>query len=277
MFKKLLKHDFKVIYKNALPLSVAALACSVIGGISINILNNTSNVHPVFSAMLGMSTLLSVLVIFAAILGFQILIYAHFYKNLFTDEGYLTFTLPVKRFSILLSKTLNAMIWTAISGVLSAVLVFTCMICSGEIVGVIELFKFFATLFDFKSFLEGFWITVYILEVILICVAISAMQINLIQFCIAFGSTLAKKHKVLASFGIYYVVNAATSFAFQIFVILNAQPIANLIDVLSRQNPYFLLVAIALILLLILLIISAIAVLFFALSMRRIKYHLNIS
>jgi hypothetical protein len=108
-------------------------------------------------------------------------------------------------------------------------------------------------------------------------VAISAMQINLIQFCIAFGSTLVKKYKVLASFGIYYVVNAATSFAFQIFVILNAQPIANLIGVLSRQNPYFLLVAIALILFLILLIISAIAVLFFALSMRRIKYHLNIS
>ena len=277
MFKKLLKHDFKAIYKNALPLSIAALACSVIGGISINILNHSSNIHSVFKAMLGLSSLLSALVIVAAILGFQILIYAHFYKNLFTDEGYLTFTLPVKRFSILLSKTLNALIWTTISGVVAVVLVLICMIFAGETVGVVELFKSFAKIFAFRSFLEGFWIMVYILEGILICMAISAMQINLIQFCIAFGSTLAKKHKVLASFGIYYVVNAATSFAFQIFVILNVNPITEMFSFLSRNNPYMLLVAIALFLLLIFIIVAAIAVLFFSLSMRRIKYHLNIS
>ena len=38
-----------------------------------------------------------------------------FYKNFFTDEGYLMFTLPVKTSDLILSKTLVAVIWRLIS------------------------------------------------------------------------------------------------------------------------------------------------------------------
>ena len=114
---------------------------------------------------------------------------------------------------------------------------------------------------------------------VLILVALSVMQINLIQFCITLGATLVKKHKILASVGIYYAVNSALSFLAQILAIFSIEPITTWFDYISRtdQTPYPYLFAILIILLIVFIFISVIAVIFYSLSVFRIKSRFNLS
>ena len=63
----------------------------------------------------GLLAVVMVLAIIAACFLVFFIICAHFYRNLMTDEGYLTFTLPVKTSEILWSKLITAMLWTIIS------------------------------------------------------------------------------------------------------------------------------------------------------------------
>ena len=44
-----------------------------------------------------------VMAIIASAVVTELLVFVRFYKNFFTDEGYLTFTLPVSRKDLLLS------------------------------------------------------------------------------------------------------------------------------------------------------------------------------
>ena len=65
----------------------------------------------------GLLAVVMVLAIIAACFLVFFIICAQFYRNLMTDEGYLTFTLPVKTSEILWSKLITAMLWTIISSV----------------------------------------------------------------------------------------------------------------------------------------------------------------
>ena len=280
MFGKLLKHDFKAVLKGSLPIAIAAIVASVIGGLSINFMvSASSGDNELLEALISVATFLYYIVVISAPLGIQILIYSHFYKNLFTDEGYLTFTLPVKRSSVLLSKTLNALIWTTISAVMSLILIMVSIICAGALTTAIDVLKSILSLLRFTSFTEFIWAVTYAIMIILISVAFTAMQINLIQFCITLGATLVKKHKILASVGIYYAVNSALSFAAQIFAIVSINPIFDWFEYLSKtnQSPYSYLWVILLILLAIFVLIAVITMIFYTLSMHRIKYRLNIA
>ena len=116
MFAKLLKHEFKTTCRSLGILSIAALVSGAVGGlmlyfalqdvedISRNILQTLSNL------LLG--GIYIGLFIFGA--GSSIYLYYNFYKNKFTDEGYLTFTLPASTHQILLSSILNILIWEII-------------------------------------------------------------------------------------------------------------------------------------------------------------------
>ena len=58
-----------------------------------------------------------------------ILVYVRFFKNFFSDEGYLTFSFPVPRRTLYLAKTVNAFIWNlATVGVVALVAVFAMLV-----------------------------------------------------------------------------------------------------------------------------------------------------
>ena len=126
MLKKLMHYDFKSVFKLWWIGAVSTIALSVIGGFLAEIFTTDRDIpEPIY-----------VLAIFGAILvyiGFlafgifaEILVYLRFYKNLFTDEGYLTFTLPAKRQSILNSKvflgTLTSILTAIVLGIDSMII-----------------------------------------------------------------------------------------------------------------------------------------------------------
>ena len=149
-----------------------------------------------------------------------ILVFLRFYKNLYTDEGYLTFTLPVKRTAIHLSKTVNALFWHTAH----ALLLILCVLMIALFAPAAEPGQFFINPIVFREFGElmsmiwaeiGAWSILYAAEILLLIFIQIAFTIALIQFCITFASMLVKKAKLLLGIGIYYVVNAVISFVAQ--------------------------------------------------------------
>ena len=102
----------------------------------------------------------------------------------------------------------------------------------------------------FKLFWDeiGAWLIVYIVEAILFSAVSQFFGIALLEFCITTGSVVAKKHKVLASVGIYAGATMIIS-AISQFLSLFLQLTVSLggIEVLSKLSEQSALVSIALI------------------------------
>ena len=131
MLIKLLKYDFRSLRRYCIPLLFAMLAGTVLGMICLPLVYGLGDVLPnvaeEFSFLFAMGMMFSLfgclgaffLILLSAGL-FQLMVCVDFYKSLITDEGYLTFTLPVKRREIIFSKVINGVLWCLI-GVVSAI------------------------------------------------------------------------------------------------------------------------------------------------------------
>ena len=114
MLQKVLKYDLRAIFKYWWILAVSSFGASIIGGIGLNLfinaVNSTKDINPFLIIFAFLSMLLGFLAISAFVIGNEIFILIRYYRNFFTDEGYLTFTLPVKRSTLFNSKIITALI-----------------------------------------------------------------------------------------------------------------------------------------------------------------------
>lgn len=121
MLGKLFKYDMKALSRVLVPLHIAAaglaLVACVCGFVGFNA-GGVSTGAAGFSEAVTVSMLValafSVLGVFSATIATIVVIIHRFYKNLFTDEGYLTLTLPVTANQIVLSKVLAGLLWLLI-------------------------------------------------------------------------------------------------------------------------------------------------------------------
>ncbi len=219
MFKKLLKYDKKAVSKlwwiGALISFGSALISAFLFRFVLPILE--SNIQDDFIQTISglgiTAAILSLVTVFSAGIFTEVLLFIRFYKHFFTDEGYLTFTLPVKRSTLLLSKTVNAAIWNlAHFGVILAAMVLFAIIAippepNGPFFNLI-VFETIGALLSFSWETIGGWLIVYIAEGFLFLFVSLIFSIILIQFCITFGSTVVKRAKLILSIGIYYAISS---------------------------------------------------------------------
>lgn len=95
MFAKLLKYDLRAVFKYWWMAAVASAIIAALGGICISIVNVD---YTKYGALQTIATLGIVLAVIGIVIFFtlsEILVLVRFYKNFYSDEGYLTFTLPV--------------------------------------------------------------------------------------------------------------------------------------------------------------------------------------
>ena len=224
MFGKLLKHEFRSQRGVLGWLTVAVLGAGGLGAVAVQLL-----IHIFRDQMHAAETIISesretfliiaavALVFLLVILLVGITLYANavylilcyrFYKHHFTDEGYLTFTLPATTHQILLSSICNMLIWTVIS-VIAVLLSLTIMGIpllvlvqqqSAEILPAIG--TGFAELYG-----ENFG---WLMTVVMVCAALGQMILPLLAITI--GAQIAKKYKLLAGIGIYIGLNTVVSF-----------------------------------------------------------------
>lgn len=221
MFAKLLKHEFKSQAKLMLILSLAALGAGVVGGGMLALfMHLIESEMDTTGAIIGtvFSMMIMIFMIFAIVaysMAVMILLAYRFYKHHFSDEGYLTFTLPASSHQILLSGILNFLIWQVIASVVAFVSimvimtpVFTMLIRETGMPQMIFNESFLEVLYtDMGVEYTGWYILLQILSAIFSYVGTAV----LILTSITIGSVVAKKHKILASVGIYYGINMAMS------------------------------------------------------------------
>ena len=237
MLRKLLKYDFRSVLRIWWIAAVVALGSSVMGAFALRFFLSLTQAPEVALESQEISLayvaslilfIFSIIAIIASVLVMEILVFWRFYTHFFTDEGYLTFTLPVSRKKLLLSKTLNALIWTAIQAVLLVICALIFMLVApnpgpgdGFFNPVLFVWLKEGVSFLMKGALELFgagWIIAYTLVGLVIALGVTLFSISLVHFCIGLGAVIAKKHKLIAAIGTYYLVNAVISFVSQMLV-----------------------------------------------------------
>jgi len=206
MFVKLFKHDWKANAKLFTILGAGVLALGCICGVVIRFMESYGDSDELVllaipATMFLVFSILAIVLYAAAVNLVQLI---RFYKSRFTDQGYLTFTLPVKTWHIFMSYALNLLVWGAISIAVSILSLFL-MVLIGS-------FETFSGIFDvsFDLMFQEVSVTNYIA---LIFYGIASLIYGIVEplFAIILGCTVAKKHKVLATIGFMYGMSMVTS------------------------------------------------------------------
>lgn len=241
MLRKLLRYDFKAVLKYWWIAAVSVLVLSVLGGSCISVMTSEKDLPEVAMAMATIGMMLVVLSYGVLAFLTMILIFIRFYKNFFSDEGYLTFTLPVKRTQLLNSK-LIASVTTMCITIFVLFLGVLVMLAVGFAEEVFtqqfwtDFWEGIRGLFAELSGAELSYLLTYIVEVLLLMVLAEVFSCLFLFNCITFGSIITKKAKVIASIGIYYGVNSVLSFVIQLFYLFSIPALGYWISNLSQAQ-----------------------------------------
>ena len=260
MFIKLFKYEFRHNAKIIAIMSAVALVVALVGGLAMNGLMEVSSTmesmeprpETVMLMMFGMMSLVLVFYICIAVLAayiFAVMLVNlwRFYKHKFTDEGYLTFTLPVKTRDIWFSSLLSNLLWLVIAyavffvGMMGmyAVGIIPIMREIGVLVGLKQLLQMVSwqelvgDLWEvFKSILSVPGYVPYILLTMLLSLLAPVYSTVLMMTCVTVGSVLVKRFKVLMSVGLYVGVTGLLSTLAYIGMVLPSFAMILLIDYL---------------------------------------------
>lgn len=162
-----------------------------------------------------------------------------FYKNMYSNEGYLTFSLPVSNHAHLLTKILTGAIFEVLGIIIAIITVLIAFASIKEFW--IGIANFFTEIYDAIVSINGVHIIFYLLEIIILIV-ISLVSSPLIYYtCVSLGQ-LGKKNRIVLAVLIYYgftiAVQIISSFGMVILSILGMNgffdPLSNFIDL----HPY---------------------------------------
>ena len=217
MYSKLLKYDWRATRGMLGLLCAISLGAALAGGGTMRYLiwasdyNRESTLLIVVNVMAMIACFLSICV--CGVAGLFLHIW-RFYKSRFTDEGFVTFTLPVTTHQILLSSLLNTVIGMVLLGLTICLCVPVWLLVGfsgveGFFPALWELLpqipKMFSEIFR-KEEMKYFWAMLVNIPVGFLA------EIVVLMLSVTIGSVIAKKHKILASVGCYYGINLVLSF-----------------------------------------------------------------
>lgn len=215
MFTKLLKQEWRATRGFLGLLCLICLGAAVLGGGAIRYLVWMS----MQEADMTLGIVLCALALVAAVLSLSVcgaasvvLVVARFYKSRFTDEGYLTFTLPVTAHENLLSSLANS----AICVVLACVTILVCL--AGMLVFGFSGVEAFRTAFqdDFTSLFRMIGDALGKEPALVVLMALNLVfglvcELVVLMLSVTIGSVIAKKHKIIAAVAVCYGIHLGLS------------------------------------------------------------------
>lgn len=215
MLKKLLKQEWKSF--SAAPTITMIILTAVTLILMGTFMTSFWDQDNIFVNLFASLTILAYIFSLAA-LSFCVMLCTavRFYKNLFTDEGYLMFTLPVKTSDLLLSKALVAILWRLISDVfiiLSIMGIATVGISYLSDTSIIQFFEEFSDIFRelFSSMQESLTVPIPLFFLWLLLIGIGSLVSGtlFIYTCICLGQFWSR-HKIggaiIAYFGLRFIL-----------------------------------------------------------------------
>lgn len=196
MLGKLFKHELKETGKLLLPLNLIIVVYTFIGAIMLGsrLFEND------YMTMMGVaSLLLYILSIFAIFIVTFVFFAVRFYKTMYSNQGYLTHTLPVSTGSIIHTKVLVSSFWVLVTMIITVVSIFT-MVAVPLGKHIPELYEEFYVEF---SFIE--------LVPIIILAVLGCLERVLVMYVSLSIGQLFNQYRVLAAIVTYVVINIATN------------------------------------------------------------------
>ncbi|MBE6763115.1 MAG: hypothetical protein E7553_01980 [Ruminococcaceae bacterium] len=235
MVRKLLKYECLYYAKSLLLFEGILLALAVLNRIlsSVNTADeNLEILHIVLSviAMLGCAA--------CFIMAF-VMVLTRFYKNLFTAEGYLMFTLPVTEAQHIFAKLIAAVL-AMISAGLTTVLYWLIVFSYDTMLE--DFWRELCTVFDMAYIDIGVHLYFYIAEVLLLTLISFFVSVLFFYMCIAIGQILKIKNRVLgavaAYFGITVIWDVISPYIIRFFGELFGVKLTNLMTTYPIQTMH---------------------------------------
>lgn len=221
MLKKLLKHEFRY-YRKFMLITMLVMVVSVLF-IRLAIVafdHMPANVDTVAETLMDLASIplmmLCMVLYYTALLSLavpHVFGAVRYYRNLTQDQGYLSFTLPVKPSQHVFCKTLVPLVW---SFILTLVLIMTVVLAF--LVGnadLLEFAEFFHTIGEGIAEIGiwgGAWITLFLF----FAVISSICSVVMVNFAISLGQ-LFRKHKLIGAILSYLGLNTVISMVTGIF------------------------------------------------------------
>lgn len=196
MVRKLIKYDFSSYLKLLLPVQLILLGIAALNRI-IQLFEDKSST--VYNIVFGSSVSLYVVSIIVALVLTFIVSIVRFYQGMYSNEGYLSHTLPVTPTQHIFSKLITTMLFYL--GTIASILLSFIIVTLGEMN--IEIMKAAGFLIGrYTEYSDGNFI-LYLIEFVLLIFVSFISSTLCMYFCISVGQ-LAKKRKILLAFGAYF-------------------------------------------------------------------------
>ncbi|MDD5887484.1 MAG: hypothetical protein PUC71_08220 [Oscillospiraceae bacterium] len=217
MLGKLIKHEFIADSKLLGPAYIVILVLALLGRFTTWLAtrqavaaNGSYGFNTAIQHTNDIVNFIYVLAIIALMIMTFIFLVYRFYKNFFTDEGYLMLTLPTKPRHLVFSKLLNYFIWMLFSSAMAIFSLWVIMSVSDQFNS--QLHAIVDTLTNTNGLIGSqfraetgapFWVV--IVELIVLYLAWAVQFVLICYFSTAFGQLRAKNHKVLG-FVLWFII-----------------------------------------------------------------------
>ena len=211
MLGKLLKHEWKAVWKVPTLLIGIVMLAGLIAGLTFAM--------PIWDSDwvgLPMSGVMLIMTFFFGLSGVNIGIIIYFgvryYRSMFTDEGYLTHTLPVSARELLLNKVITMSAWNLITmaGVIVSLMIFggVAFLSLAPLDGAFarEVTRALAELPEIFSSSEMAGFQAFCASLILMLLTSAFSGTMILIGAITLGQ-MVRKHRILGAIGAYFAIN----------------------------------------------------------------------
>lgn len=215
MLKKLIKHEWAATWKIYGVIDLYLIIITVLSALT-GIMAVAQDEPNVFVVMFALTV---VVIFYISLIGAAVApnLYSamRFYKNFYSDEGYLMHTLPVGKNQLILSKLVVGLFWSFITSVIAvgSVLVIILSIASTVDNGYM-LAEFWGELKEVVTVLQSYLTTpIWVFVVFYVLAYIISYASGVLSFysCISLGQ-LAKRYKILMAIVAYVGVQTVMQF-----------------------------------------------------------------
>lgn len=270
MVKKLLKYELSYYIKTlmmVLPITLLIGVCNLI-------LSPLKDLDYPLSLLYYLSfTLLYIGVLISTIAPIVISV-IRFYKNFYSNEGYLTFSLPVSNHLHLLTKLIASTIASLAGAIVSII---TVLIASINGLEVLEVFlDLFRSIMPGLAGLGVINIIFYVIEIIILVLLATFSAPLLYYTCISIGQ-LGKKNRILLAVLVYYGFTVASQVLFSLLtvfsLVLGVNGLFDGIGQFFTNNP---IAAIHIILIVLIILQAGLGTLFYFVNYKIMTHKLNL-
>ncbi|MBQ8338505.1 MAG: hypothetical protein IJY33_05105, partial [Oscillospiraceae bacterium] len=188
MVKKLFKYEFAAYLKTLIPFNIVLLSVALFTRLVQFFETDIAELSFIYDIIITLSVMTYIATIVACFAAVFVMAVIRFYKNLYTAEGYLSFTLPVTPAQHIFVKLTTAV---ALMGITLVTTIVSFAIATAGELG-IEILKAAGYLFKKLVELAGINVWFYALEIFVMLVISSCVSILFYYTCISIGQLFKK-------------------------------------------------------------------------------------